>query len=154
VTSCHRPFRKIKARVLRTVNQHLDSVKTENSRKVMSLDPQLLSVLSAWKHSTEFGDTEDWMFPSPVKLGHFPYSYTGYWRALQEAAIAAGIDRLGTHSFRHYAESRTMPHRVLSKLGLALKSAANPLPLMRPMRHSPVCLHRLFRKPSNSSSGR
>jgi integrase len=39
------------------VDQHFDSVKTEGSRKTMSLDRELLSVLSAWKHGTEFGDT-------------------------------------------------------------------------------------------------
>jgi integrase len=83
------------------VNQHLDTVKTEGSRKVMTLDPGLLSVLSAWKQNTEFGDAEDWLFPSPVKIGRLPYSYTGYWRALQSATKAAGLGRLGTHSFRH-----------------------------------------------------
>jgi integrase len=83
------------------VNQHLDSVKTEGSCKVMSLDSELLAVLSTWKEQTEFRDREDWLFPSPVKLGRLPYSYTGYWRALQEASIASGIGRLGTHSFRH-----------------------------------------------------
>jgi integrase len=83
------------------VNQHLDTVKTEGSRKVMTLDPSILFVLSAWKKSTEFGESEDWLFPSPVKIGRLPYSYTGYWRALQSATIAAGIGRLGTHSFRH-----------------------------------------------------
>jgi integrase len=36
-----------------------------------------------------------------VKLGRLPYSSTGYWRALQDAAEAAGIGKLGTHSFRH-----------------------------------------------------
>ncbi len=36
------------------VNQHLDAVKTEGSRKIMTLDPELLSVLSAWKQRTEF----------------------------------------------------------------------------------------------------
>lgn len=83
------------------VNQHLDAVKTEGSRKFMSLDPELLGVLTAWKQLTEFRDSEDWLFPSPVKLGRLPFSYTGYWRALQGAAKAAGIGRLGTHSFRH-----------------------------------------------------
>jgi integrase len=67
----------------------------------MTLDPSILSVLSTWKKSTEFGESEDWLFPSPVKIGRLPYSYTGYWRALQSATIAAGIGRLGTHSFRH-----------------------------------------------------
>lgn len=83
------------------VNQHFDSVKTEGSRKMMSLDPELLVVLSTWKQQTEFPEAGDWIFPSPVKLGRLPYSYTGYWRALQEASMNSGIGRLGTHSFRH-----------------------------------------------------
>lgn len=83
------------------VNQHLDCVKTEGSRKSMVLDSRLLSVLSAWRQRSEFRSVEDWAFPSPVKLGRLPYSYTGYWRALRDAAQAAGIDGLGTHSFRH-----------------------------------------------------
>ena len=83
------------------VNQIMDAVKTEGSCKKMSLDAELLAVLLAWKQQTEFRDAGDWLFPSPVKLGRLPYSYTGYWRALQEASKASGIGRLGTHSFRH-----------------------------------------------------
>src|ERR1700677_1281150 len=51
------------------VNQFLDSVKTEGSRKIMTIDQGLLSVLSIWKQNTEFGNAEDWLFPSPVKIG-------------------------------------------------------------------------------------
>ncbi|MCU1304533.1 MAG: site-specific recombinase, phage integrase family, partial [Candidatus Sulfotelmatobacter sp.] len=40
------------------VNQHLDAVKTEGSRKVMNLDPELLSVLSSWKQTSEFRNSE------------------------------------------------------------------------------------------------
>ena len=87
------------------VNQHLDCVKTEGSRKSMILDPRLLSVLSAWRQLSEFRGAEDWAFPSPVKLDRLPYSYTGYWRALQDAARAAGIGGLGTRSFRHTCRS-------------------------------------------------
>jgi len=83
------------------VNQQLDSVKTKGSRKVMRLDPAIRSILSAWKRQTEFNGLDDWLFPSPVKLGRLPYSYTGYWRALQTASKSAGLGRLGTHSFRH-----------------------------------------------------
>jgi integrase len=83
------------------VCQHLDSVKTEGSRKTMVLDPQLFSVLSKWKQTTEFREEGDWVFASPVKLGRLPISYTGYKRILQRAATAAGIGRIGTHAFRH-----------------------------------------------------
>jgi integrase len=83
------------------VNQHLDSVKTEGSRKTMTLDAQLLQILAAWKQTTQFRDVGDWLFPSPVKLGRLSYSHTGYWRALQTAAGGAGLGRIGTHTFRH-----------------------------------------------------
>lgn len=67
----------------------------------MSLDSELLVALAVWKQQTEFREAGDWRFPSPVKLGRLPYSYTGYWRGLQEAAALAGIGSLGTHTFRH-----------------------------------------------------
>lgn len=83
------------------VNQHLDAVKTEGSRKTMTLDAQLLQVLATWKQVTQFRDAGDWLFPSPVKLGRLPYSYTGYWRALHTATTRAGLGHMGTHAFRH-----------------------------------------------------
>ena len=83
------------------VNQKLDSVKTEGSHQSMSLNPGLIAVLSAWKQQTEFREAEDWVFPSPAKIGLLPYSYTGHWRGLQDPSVAAGLGRLGTHSFRH-----------------------------------------------------
>jgi integrase len=83
------------------VNQRLDEVKTQRSNQIRTLDPRLLSILHTWKQQTEFGDAADWLFPSPVKIGRLPYSYTGYWRALQSATKRAGLGRLGTHSFRH-----------------------------------------------------
>lgn len=83
------------------VNQIIDDVKTENSRKLMPLDRELLEVLKTWRHSTEFAADGNWIFASPLKLGRLPYSYTGFWRELQRAAAAAGIGHLGTHVFRH-----------------------------------------------------
>ena len=48
------------------VMQHLDSVKTEGSRRKKYLDPELLAVLAAWKQSTEFREAEHWIFASPA----------------------------------------------------------------------------------------
>jgi integrase len=83
------------------VNQVVDDVKTDNSRKFMTVVPELLAVLTNWKQGTQFAGEEDWVFASPLKLGRLPYSYTGFWRELQRAAQNAGLGRLGTHSFRH-----------------------------------------------------
>ena len=83
------------------VGQHLDAMKTDGSSRNKFLDPGLMAVLAQWKQVTEFGDLEDWMFASPVKLGRLPISYTCYKTTLQSAAKRIGIVAFGTHSFRH-----------------------------------------------------
>jgi len=83
------------------VRQVVDDVKTDSSRKTLSVDHELQGVLQVWKQKTQFGSDDDWIFASPSKLGRLPYSYTGFWRELERAATAAGIGHLGTHAFRH-----------------------------------------------------
>jgi integrase len=83
------------------VKQIVDDVKTDSSRKSLTIDRELLEVLKVCKQTTQFSSDEDWIFASPVKLGGLPYSYTGFWRELQRAAKVAGIGHLGTHAFRH-----------------------------------------------------
>jgi hypothetical protein len=39
----------------------------------MSIDAELVSVLKAWKQSTQFSAEEDWIFASPVKIGRLPF---------------------------------------------------------------------------------
>ena len=83
------------------VCQQVDEVKTVESRRDLSIDACLLNVLKAWKQTTQFPNSEDWMFASPVQLGRLPWSYDQIWRVYQKAANAAGIGGLGTHSLRH-----------------------------------------------------
>jgi integrase len=83
------------------VNQIVDDVKTNGSRRLMALDRELLAILRTWKQSSQFVADTDWIFASPLKLGRLPYSYTGFWRELQRAAADSGIGPLGTHAFRH-----------------------------------------------------
>ncbi|HZQ25246.1 MAG TPA: site-specific integrase [Terriglobales bacterium] len=83
------------------VEQHVDEPKTAGSTATFPLSAELLSKLQLWRRSTEFSADSDWMFASPVKIGRLPYSYTGVWRVLQEAARKANLGKLGTHSFRH-----------------------------------------------------
>jgi integrase len=83
------------------VERHVDVPKTENSAETMTLSRELLFRLQLWRQLTQFPAEQDWLFASPSKIGRLPYSYTGVWRELQRAAEAAGIGRLGTHSFRH-----------------------------------------------------
>ena len=62
---------------------------------------ELLEVLKAWKQMSQFSANDDWMFPSPVRLGRQPWSYDQVWRSFLKAGAAAGIERIGTHSMRH-----------------------------------------------------
>lgn len=83
------------------VAQHVDDVKTAESRKKLVIDRELLTALQTWKQATQFPAPADWMFASTVQLGRLPWSYDQVWRVYQKAAKAAGIGGLGTHSLRH-----------------------------------------------------
>lgn len=83
------------------VERNVDDTKTEESRKSLSIADELLDRLKGWKQATEFAADGDWIFASPVKLGRLPYSYTGVWRELDRASVAAGLGHLSTHTFRH-----------------------------------------------------
>ena len=83
------------------VERNVDEPKTAESYATMSASPELLGRLHLLRQTVEFSAEEDWLFASPVKIGRLPYSYSGVWRELKRAAIAAGIGPLGTHAFRH-----------------------------------------------------
>ena len=67
------------------MNQIVDDVKTDGSRRPMTLDHELIAILGTWKQNSQFHADQDWMFASPLKLGRLPYSYTGFWRELHRA---------------------------------------------------------------------
>jgi integrase len=83
------------------VQQIVDDVKTDDSRKTLTIADDLLNVLKAWKKTTKFSNPEHWVFASPIQIGRLPYSYTGVKQELQRAADAAGLGHLRSHSFRH-----------------------------------------------------
>jgi integrase len=83
------------------VAQQVDECKTEGSAATFVLAEDMLCRLKAWKQSSHFSGSSDWIFASPIKLGRLPYSYTGTQRIIADAAEAAGIGHLTTHAFRH-----------------------------------------------------
>ncbi len=83
------------------VEQNVDDVKTDESRKSLVVADDLLERLELWKQTTAFPASGDWIFASPLKLGKLPYSYTGFWRELDRTGKASGIGHIGTHTFRH-----------------------------------------------------
>ena len=68
------------------VCQQVDDVKTDESRRQMVMDAELLEALKYWKQTTQFSEPEDWIFASPVQLGGLPWSYDQIWRMYQKAA--------------------------------------------------------------------
>jgi integrase len=44
------------------VQQVVDDVKTDDSRKTLTISNDLLNVLKAWKQTTQFSASEDWIF--------------------------------------------------------------------------------------------
>ena len=68
------------------------------------------------------------MFASPAQLGRLPWSYDGVWYWYQQAAKAAELGGIGTHSLRH--TFRTWLDSVGTSTGVMQKL----------MRHSDVRL--------------
>jgi integrase len=83
------------------VRQRVDDVKTVYSQKQMSIDPELLAILKAWKQTSQFSAEEDWLFASPVQLGRLPWSYPYILRMFHKVASSAGIGGVPTHTLRH-----------------------------------------------------
>jgi integrase len=83
------------------VRQRVDDVKTVYSQKQMSIDPELLGILKAWKQASQFSADGDWLFASPVQFGRLPWSYPYILRIFQKAARDAGIGGVPTHTLRH-----------------------------------------------------
>lgn len=102
------------------VCQQVDDVKTADSQRDLAIDRELLEALKAWKQTSEFSNSDDWVFASPVQLGRLPWSYDQIWRVYQKAADRAGIGRLGTHCLRHtyrsWLDSVGIPVGVQQKL--------------------------------------
>jgi integrase len=83
------------------VQQIVDDVKTDDSRKTLTISADLPNLLKAWKQSSRFSANEDWISASPVQVGRLPYSYTGVKQELQRAGDAANLGHLRSHAFRH-----------------------------------------------------
>ena len=83
------------------VAQQVDDVKSEESRKQLTIDRELLASLKTWKQAAQFSGSDDWLFASPYQIGRLPWSYDQVYRVYQKAAKAARIGGFGTHTLRH-----------------------------------------------------
>jgi integrase len=102
------------------VKQIVGDVKSEHSAREMVCDSDLLAVLKHWHMATQFPAANDWMFPSLVKIGRQPLSYTHVFETLRDLADHAGLDHISSHVFRHtyrsWLDSVRTPVGVQQKL--------------------------------------
>lgn len=95
-------FEKLQISVTRSiVMQRIGDCKTEASRKPVPLDPRLAQSLYAWRQSSPYPRSEDWVFASPHAKGKLPYWPGAFYRAhIRPAAQKLGIEGIGWHTFR------------------------------------------------------
>jgi integrase len=53
------------------VQQIVDDVKTDDSRKTLTIAADLLHIIKGWNQTTRFSASEDWIFASSFQLGRF-----------------------------------------------------------------------------------
>ena len=83
------------------VCQIVDDVKSEESRKKLHIDSDLLDTLKLWKQTTQFSAPGGLDFFFSGKAWQVAVVYDQVWRVCQKARAKAGIGGLGTHSLRH-----------------------------------------------------
>jgi integrase len=76
-------------------------VKTETSHKAITITETMIETLKRWKQQAPFSAQEDWIFASPAQIGRLPWSYDSVNKAYKQAALAANVHHVTTHSMRH-----------------------------------------------------
>ena len=90
---------------------HLKHTKTEASAKLLPMHPALKDALLEWKSLSHYVRRDDFIFPSHRFKGQKPLDLAAVLkRKIQPAFAKFGVTGVGWHTFRHYAESRNIPH--------------------------------------------
>src|SRR6266403_4737549 len=100
--------------------------KTESSQKPVPVHPTLADALMQWRKHCTYIKPGDWVFASKRYRGRIPYWGQAILRKyIRPVAQRAGIQKqFGWHTFRHYAEFRTMPSRTgISSFWAVLRNA-------------------------------
>jgi integrase len=115
--------------------------KTESSQKPVPVHPLVADTVLAWRKQSAYTKPDDWVFASGRHRGRHPFWGQAILRKyVRPVAAKVGIQKyIGWHTFRHYAESGTMPHGVSSKRDQHLKARLSQFRYSSPMRHNPVC---------------
>jgi integrase len=98
------------------VNGRPGDTKTEASRKALPVDSSLAdALLELRRNKTPHPGTDDWLFGN--RFGRPRSQQDILRRHIKPDAVRAGLGKIGWHTFRHYAESRTMPNVLAGAAG-------------------------------------
>ncbi len=88
--------------------------KTESSQKPVPVHPTVSEAFAKWREGSRFAKCDDWVLASRRHRGRKPiWSQAILRKYIRPVAQRLGIEkRFGWHTFRHYAEFRTMPSRT------------------------------------------
>jgi len=100
------------------VEGNVEDTKTEGSAKPLPMDPDLAVILRQHRDRSEAKDSE-WIFVNP-QTGNPYWPHKIRENYLVPAGIAAGIGRVGWHTFRHSYSSLLREHEVDIKVQQAL----------------------------------
>jgi len=81
------------------VNGRSGDTKTEASRKALPVDSRLAEALLQWRKNTLYKGAEGWVFAN--RVGKPRSQQNNLQRHLKPAALRAGIEKIGWHTFRH-----------------------------------------------------
>jgi integrase len=103
----------------------VEPCKTESSQKPVPLHSAVAQALMDWKRSSAYKKTDDWVFASRRHRGRKPiWGQAVLRRYIRPVALRVGIQKqFGWHTFRHYAESETMPNLRLNRSGNSVNPA-------------------------------
>jgi integrase len=101
---CDIDFSKKTLNIRRSIwHQHVGSVKTEESEKVMPLGEEMITDLLRWRKETPYAGDQDWIFASASMKGRQPlWPEAIMENYIRPAALRAGIGKhINWNAFRH-----------------------------------------------------
>ena len=139
---CDVDFENLELRVTRSIwHQVLGNCKTEASAKPFPMDTYMAEDLLRWRRQSVYASDDHYVSASETMRGKQPYWPDNLMnRHIQPVAKAIGIHKkIGWHTFRHYAEFRTMPNVICAMVAQARRISRSTIFLFGSIRHNPAC---------------
>ena len=135
-------FENLKLNITRSLwHQVVGNCKTEASAKPVPMDSYMAEDLLRWRRQSDYAADDDYVFASETMKGKQPnWPDNLMKRHIRPVAKAIGINKnIDWHTFRHYAEFRTMPNVICAMVAQARRISRSTIFLFGSIRHNPAC---------------